>query len=364
MKTHLPLCLLACFATTFSVADARDRNATDTTDGAPYVWRIRDSFDIKQLDNGKIKEQRFSLKEISTHPVQVNFADHPEWNFSFLLRQKIENENPNSSGADKMLFVSDIEGEFDAFRGILIANKVIDEKYNWTFGNGQLVICGDLFDRGLNVTEELWLLYKLEDEAKAAGGYVHTILGNHDIMNLSGDIRYVQHKYFQSAATFGIPYNSFFSDSTELGKWLRSKNVIEKIGKHLCLHAGVSAFVNNLQYNVALINKRVRPFYSKTGDDKLPDDVDLLTGENGVFWYRGYFAKLPARPSQVDSTLQLFNTNDIIVGHDIVDSIMLLYGGKVIAIDVNEHENNTQGLLIDKKDYWIVDRSGKRQSLL
>ncbi len=45
------------------------------------------------------------------------------------------------------------------------------------------------------MTECLWLIYSLEEKAKAAGGYVHFILGNHEIMNMQGDFRYVQDKY-------------------------------------------------------------------------------------------------------------------------------------------------------------------------
>ena len=83
-----------------------------------------------------------------------------------------------------MFVLSDIEGEFAAFKSLMQGNGIMDQNYKWTFGDGHLVICGDLFDRGNRVTEYLWLLYKLEDEAKAQGGYVHVILGNHDIMNL------------------------------------------------------------------------------------------------------------------------------------------------------------------------------------
>ena len=36
----------------------------------------------------------------------------------------------------------------------------MDEKYQWIFGKGHLVICGDLFDRGNDVAAELWLIYK------------------------------------------------------------------------------------------------------------------------------------------------------------------------------------------------------------
>ena len=85
----------------------------------------------------------------------------------------------------------DVEGNFSALRKLLQANKIITEDFNWQFGKGHLVLIGDFFDRGEQVTELLWFIYSLEEKAKDAGGYVHFILGNHEIMNLSADLRYV-----------------------------------------------------------------------------------------------------------------------------------------------------------------------------
>jgi hypothetical protein len=65
--------------------------------------------------------------------------------------------------------------------------------------DGSLILTGDFFDRGLRVTECLWLMYKLEGEALAAGGRVHFLLGNHEVMNLSGDHTYVRSKYVEGA---------------------------------------------------------------------------------------------------------------------------------------------------------------------
>ncbi len=40
---------------------------------------------------------------------------------------------------NKLIAISDIEGNFEAFSSFLKANKVINDKYNWIFGNGHLV---------------------------------------------------------------------------------------------------------------------------------------------------------------------------------------------------------------------------------
>ncbi|MFI5132638.1 MAG: metallophosphoesterase, partial [Chitinophagales bacterium] len=119
--------------------------------------------------------------------------------FKITLKNKLVIEPAVYPKPEKLLALSDIEGNFEAFRKLLQTNKVIDEGYNWTFGQGHLVFSGDMFDRGEQVTECLWLVYTLEEKAKAAGGYIHFILGNHEIMNLNGDIRFVKEKYLANA---------------------------------------------------------------------------------------------------------------------------------------------------------------------
>ena len=65
---------------------------------------------------------------------------------------------------------------------------------NPTFLEGieaHLVMCGDLIDRGPGDREVLDLVHRLQGEAKKARGGVHALLGNHEVMNLVRDLRYV-----------------------------------------------------------------------------------------------------------------------------------------------------------------------------
>lgn len=153
----------------------------------------------------------------------------------------------------------------------MFVNGIIDESFNWTFGEGHLIINGDVFDRGKQVTECLWLIYSLEEKAKLAGGYIHFILGNHELMNLSGNLSYVKEKYLQNSVKIGKEYNDLYSKESELGRWLRTKNIIEKIGDLLFVHAGISKEVNELQMSVGQINDLARPFYDNdSGVKKIP----------------------------------------------------------------------------------------------
>ena len=71
------------------------------------------------------------------------------------------------------------------------------------------------------MTKTLWFLYGLERQAEAAGGKVHVVLGNHEIMVLVNDLRYVSQKELAISEGHGIPYAGLFDGrSSVLGKWL------------------------------------------------------------------------------------------------------------------------------------------------
>ena len=278
------------------------------------------------------------------------------------LKRLYKEEKSIYNQASRLFVVSDIEGQYDIFKQLLIAAGIVDNKLNWIFGKGHLVICGDVFDRGDKVTECLWLIYSLEEKAKAAGGYVHFILGNHEIMNLTNDLRYVNKKYLDLARQKGVPYATFYNNQTELGLWLRTKNIMEKVGDLLFLHGGVSAYINELGQPIQLINKLNRPYYDSR-EDSVPPVVQLLLGDDGPFWYRGYFTTPPANRSQVDSTLRLFHVRKIIIGHTPVERITPFFSGKVINVDVPHAKGASEGLLIENKKYYRVALNGLKTLL-
>jgi hypothetical protein len=209
----------------------------------------------------------------------------------------------------------------------------------------------------------LWLLYKLEDEAKAADGSVQVILGNHDIMNLSGDHRYTDAKYFKDAWLLKTGIDSLFNEKTELGRWLRSKNIIEKTGDILVMHGGLSSAILSKHLSIEQINALCRPDYDQPRKE-IPSGLQVYFGKDALFWYRGYFMGQKASMAQVDSTLQQYGCKYIVVGHTIVKwNIASYYGGKVIAVDVDEHTGNLQAALYENGEWYTMDAYGKTKPL-
>src|SRR5204863_3707402 len=325
-------------------------HVTDTSviDG-PYVLYRNDSVFINYIEeNSGTKSVRIDSMQVSGKG-KINLSintDVPGKSFNVKLKEKLTNERSEYNGVSKMLVISDIEGNFAALRKLLQANHVIDEDFNWTFDKNHLVFIGDLVDRGTMVTEVLWLIYSLEEKAKAAGGHVHFILGNHEIMNMSNELDYVQERYIQHAQLMNKPYMQLFGPNSEIGRWLATKNVIERVGNTLFMHGGVSSYLNNLNISLKELNEITRPFYTDTTYRYKDDRLNLIYSDFGPFWYRNYYKEPRAGLQQIDSTLDIYNVRSITTGHTIIaNEIRSLYNGKVYNVDVHHAEGRSEALL-------------------
>jgi hypothetical protein len=104
-----------------------------------------------------------------------------------------EHVGPAARLADvaRVVVIGDVHGAHSSLVEILAATGLIDAESHWIGGNTHLVSLGDLLDRGPDSRAVLDLLMRLQAEAAAQGGRVHVVLGNHEVMNLMGDLRYL-----------------------------------------------------------------------------------------------------------------------------------------------------------------------------
>jgi hypothetical protein len=93
------------------------------------------------------------------------------------------------AGARRLVAIGDIHGAFNGVREILRKVELIDEKDRWVGGDAVLVQTGDFLDRGPGATKVARLLIDLQQQAPNDGGEVIVLLGNHEILNLLGDLR-------------------------------------------------------------------------------------------------------------------------------------------------------------------------------
>jgi hypothetical protein len=201
----------------------------------------------------------------------------------------------------RIVAVGDAHGDADAFRRILKAAHLIDDAGHWAGGKATLVQTGDLLDRGAHVRAVMDLLMALEPEAKSAGGRVEALFGNHEGMNIIGELRdanpaafasfvddrsdrrradaYEEYAKLSAVRTKAIgsaaapyqkdrdawmgehppgyvEYREAFGRDGRYGRWLRSKNPVVQIGDTIFLHGGISATVASK--SIKDINDRVR----------------------------------------------------------------------------------------------------------
>ena len=106
------------------------------------------------IDNGNLIE-----KEIIDNQVFIKTLKPSQFDTLFYPSKSIYKY------VSKIAALSDIHGQYDLFITLLMNNEIIDKNLNWIFGKGHLVINGDIFDRGDQVNETLWFVYKLELQA-------------------------------------------------------------------------------------------------------------------------------------------------------------------------------------------------------
>jgi len=165
---------------------------------------------------------------------------------------------------DRVVVVGDVHGAYDELLTLLQGTGLVDAELGWSGGEAHLVSLGDLLDRGDYGKQVMDLLMRLDREAEAAGGDVHVIHGNHEAMNLAGDLRYVSlgdYTQFGTEQTGEFPPGFFerraaLAPDGEYGAWLLELPVAIVVNDTLFIHGGVSPLLDGL--SLETINERAR----------------------------------------------------------------------------------------------------------
>ena len=320
------------------------QNVFDITDG-PYIFFNNDYLTVKWIKNNKLKQKELKNTRLRYLNRKFDIHLHPS---EF---DSIANFNQEYSTSEKIIVISDIHGQYDITLQLLKNHRVIDSKNNWAFGKGHLIILGDIFDRGDKVTEVLWLVYNLEKQAGDVGGKVHYLIGNHELMVLQNDLRYVNEKYILSSALLGTNYTDLFMSNSVLGKWLHQRPVIMKINNILITHAGISPEITEKNFSISEINETFTEtiFYKSKEEIYSDSTLKLLSSSKGPVWYRGYFSK-EFKQDKINTILKYYNANRIIIGHTSLPNISQFYNGKILGVDSSIKLGNYGEVLIIEND--------------
>lgn len=292
---------------------------------------------------------------------------------------------PPQPQQQRIVAIGDLHGDFSVWRDLALASGVEDSKGRWTGGRTVLVQVGDVVDRepdSLKIIEEL---RRLQKEAAKQGGKVIALVGNHEAMNMTGDLRYTVPGDFAEYATSNsaalrerlyqsrkgdieATYRTKDPDMTssaihdawiaatplgwveqrlawaadgDVGRWVDHNPAVALVGGTLFVHGGLSAEYSKLPIDE--INRKVDDALRSI--DRSPDSI--LNDPLGPLWYRGLISRDPkvtqlpaggpARPSieeELGTVLAAYGAKRIVVGHTPnLKGIQILNGGRLVTID-------------------------------
>ena len=265
-------------------------------------------------------------------------------------------------GVERVVAVADVHGAYDRYLEILRVAGVIDERRHWTGGRTHFVQLGDIVDRGAQSRKVLDFLRDLEGPARRAGGKVHVLLGNHEVMRMLGDLRYVAPGEYEAFVTpesrdlrqrylrrlpeeerarveptlpLGwVEMRVAFGQAGQYGSWLHKLDTVVRLNEVLFVHGGLSPEVSQMRCDA--INDTVRRELSTEIDKTRAAPLkSLVASENGPLWYRGLAQESPEFEAKLDEILANQGAKAIVVGHTIQQDgrIQKRFGGKVFALD-------------------------------
>ena len=264
----------------------------------------------------------------------------------------------------RIIAVGDLHGDFEAWMVIAGRAGIVDEIGEWAGGETTLVQMGDVTDRGPDSLKIIRHLQALRRGAQEAGGDVIVLLGNHEAMNVSGDLRYVHPGEYEAFRDRGskrrrdatwranrellenvyaemeppldadqakarwyadtplgkLEHRRAWMPGGELAQWAGSLPAIAKLGRTLFVHGGLSA--ERSIEPMATINARISGALV-SGD---PEYAAILDDPLGPLWYRGNIIRDPAgedpnepvRPTieqELDQVLAFYGADRLVVAH-------------------------------------------------
>jgi len=255
----------------------------------------------------------------------------------------------------RIIAIGDVHGDIQLTISAFKLAKLIDEKLNWIADPPDTVVVqvGDqidscrffqgIYDCHSKETEDdtpddinvLEFFDKIDKKAREKGGAVYSLLGNHELLNISGQFNYASYnnlKKFQYKKHRGIKgRKDAFHPGGDLARYLAcSRLSCLIIGNNLFAHAGVlTEFLDKLEYTtmdpqekLRLLNIYVRQWLLGKLDNAASNSLkSVLNSEISPLWTR-VFGKIEKNLSlgdpkcrEVDNILQVLKIDQMIIGH-------------------------------------------------
>ncbi|NOR19055.1 MAG: protein-tyrosine-phosphatase [Xanthomonadales bacterium] len=258
------------------------------------------------------------------------------------------------TGVERVVAISDLHGDYNQYLNVMRSAGLINKSGKWVGGATHLVQTGDITDRGDGSRKIIDHLVKLAKQAKKKGGYVHLLIGNHEAMNVTGDLRYVttgEFKAFESrnavrlqdmqwqrqiewmrvnVLTFEemdiaayrkeweqrvplgwVEHRQAWSFSGDYGKWVKGNAVAIQVNDTIFLHGGISE--KYCQFSLQSLTEQVIAAMESYN----PSVTSIVDDPWGPLWYRGLAQEDEAEvfSQTLDNILKRYGARRIVVGH-------------------------------------------------
>jgi len=238
--------------------------------------------------------------------------------------------------AERLVAVGDLHGDLDAARRALRLAGAIDARDAWIGGKLVVVQTGDQIDRGDDDRAVLDLFEALKGSAKDAGGEVIPLDGNHELMNVAQDFRYVTPgslAAFRDAGrggTDGRARAAAFEPGAAYARLLAQRPIFVDVGGTVFVHGGV--LEKHVTYGLARMDDEVRSWLL----GQTPTPPRVVMGEDGPVWTRAYSAA-PGKDecAELARVLERLGARRMVMGHTVQrGGVSSACEGKAWRIDV------------------------------
>ena len=291
------------------------------------------------------------------------------------------------TGVDRVVAIGDLHGDYGQYIEVMKSAGLINNSGKWVGGETHLVQTGDITDRGADSRKIIDHLVKLSKQAKKKGGYVHLLIGNHETMNVIGDLRYVSPGEYAAFATSKsarlqtmqwerqvewmqannpdfetmdleafrkeweqqvplgwVEHRQAWSLNGKYGKWVSGNAVAVQVNDTIFLHGGISA--KYCKFSLQSLTEQVMAAM-KLND---PAVVSAMNDPLGPVWYRGLATEKEEDifSQTLDNILDRYGARRIVIGHTPTGGVVWpRFDQRVVANDtgIATHYGAHKGLL-------------------
>jgi hypothetical protein len=247
----------------------------------------------------------------------------------------------------RIVAIGDLHGDVAATRAALRLAGALGPDDHWAGDKLVVVQTGDQLDRGDDEPDILDLLERLSREAAAAGGALYALNGNHEVMNVQGDYRYVTpdgfHDYegtdpgVHGALMERVPVEqrgraSAFLPGEPIAQRLAKRPSIIQVGDNVFVHGGV--LEQHVRFGIDRINREIQTWMATPRFAPAPS---IATTPDGLLWTRIYSDGVPTSSAcdELGRVLRRLSAKRLVVGHTVQEQgINSACDGRVWRIDV------------------------------